>query len=284
ETVRGAVVVDSKDGLNHQGIVMSVEGSVSLQLSAKNQGVFEAFYNSIKPIPLINLRFEMQAAQKLPGGQTQLPFEIPLKPKNGQELYETYHGVFVNIQYSLRVDVKRSAFSKDLSKAIEFLVQADVPEEPARPVNFTISPASLENVGNRSSVPDFLIEGRLASTAFHIDQPLAGELRVTHCAEPIKSIELQLVRVETCGCREGYAKDPTEIQNIQIAEGDVQRDVAIPIHMIFPRLFTCPTLITDNFKVEFELNVVTVLQRGELITENFPLKLLRWQLPEAVLD
>jgi hypothetical protein len=41
----------------------------------------------------------------------------------------------------------------------------------------------------------------------------------------------------------------TEIQNIQVGEGDVQRDMAIPIHMIFPRLFTCPTLITDNFKV-----------------------------------
>ncbi len=41
----------------------------------------------------------------------------------------------------------------------------------------------------------------------------------------------------------------TEIQNIQIADGDVARDLAIPMHMIFPRLFTCPTLVTDNFKV-----------------------------------
>ena len=65
----------------------------------------------------------------------------------------------------------------------------------------------------------------------------------------IKSIELQLVRVETCGCLEGYAKDATEIQNIQIAEGDVCRNMSIPLYMIFPRLFTCPTLATDNFKV-----------------------------------
>lgn len=41
----------------------------------------------------------------------------------------------------------------------------------------------------------------------------------------------------------------TEIQNIQIADGDVARDISIPMHMIFPRLFTCPTLVTDNFKV-----------------------------------
>jgi len=68
----------------------------------------------------------------------------------------------------------------------------------------------------------------------------------------------------------------TEIQNIQIADGDVARGLAIPMHMIFPRLFTCPTLVTDNFKVEFELNIVIVLQTGDLITENFPIKLVRY--------
>jgi hypothetical protein len=88
---------------------------------------------------------------------------------------------------------------------------------------------------------------------------------------PIKSIELQLVRVETCGCAEGYSKDctflifffgefydeleinlitkVTEIQNVQIGEGDVLRGIQIPIYMIFPRLFTCPTLLTTNFKI-----------------------------------
>ena len=33
------------------------------------------------------------------------------------------------------------------------------------------------------------------------------QLMVEHSDTPIKSIELQLVRVETCGCAEGYAKD-----------------------------------------------------------------------------
>lgn len=51
------------------------------------------------------------------------------------------------------------------------------------------------------------------------------------------------------GCAEGYARDATEIQNIQIADGDVCRGLPIPIYMVFPRLFTCPTLETTNFKV-----------------------------------
>jgi len=45
--------------------------------------------------------------------------------------------------------------------------------------------------------------------------------------------------------------------------------------MIFPRLFTCPTIASKNFKVEFEINVVVVLHDGYLITENFPIKLIR---------
>jgi len=33
------------------------------------------------------------------------------------------------------------------------------------------------------------------------------QLKVVHSEMPIKSIELQLIRVETCGCAEGYARD-----------------------------------------------------------------------------
>jgi high-affinity nickel permease len=46
-----------------------------------------------------------------------------------------------------------------------------------------------------------------------------------------------------------YFVTATEIQNIQIGEGDVPCGLAIPIHMVFPRLFTCPTLATSSFKV-----------------------------------
>lgn len=144
----------------------------------------------------------------------------------------------------------------------------------------------------RSSLPRFLIRGHLDNTTCVVSRPLTGEVVVESSDVPIKSIELQLIRVETCGkelchvllvslecfnwnffniqyfvssffqfgdaccemsscpgCAEGYARDATEIQNIQIAEGDVCRGLPIPIYMVFPRLFTCPTLETTNFKV-----------------------------------
>lgn len=44
----GVVVISGKDSTQHQGVTLTVEGTVNLQLSAKSVGVFEAFYNSVK--------------------------------------------------------------------------------------------------------------------------------------------------------------------------------------------------------------------------------------------
>ena len=112
-----------------------------------------------------------------------------------------------------------------------------------------------------------------------INLPFTGEFVVEESAAAVKSIELQLVRSETVRHPESgnTAKEATEIQNIQIAEGDVTRNLVIPIYMIFPRLFTCPTMITDDFKVEFEVNLIVIFGDGYMITENFPIKLHRYR-------
>lgn len=153
---------------------------------------------------------------------------------------------------------------------LNFQKNAEVPKP--RPVKFSITPDSLENVKKSSvkSIPKFKIAGSLDSALCNINKPFlgtykvflliihfcrVGELVVEEADAVIKSIEVQLVRVETCGCADGYAKEATEIQNIQIADGDVCRNLPIPIFMVFPRLFTCPTLATRTFKIEFECNL-----------------------------
>ena len=277
DTVKGSVSITTKDQLSHNGLTLTMEGMVNLQLSAKSVGMFEAFYNSLKPIQLINYSLDLVKPGKFSTGTTDIPFELPLKGKSGKKLYETYHGVFVNAVYTLKCDMRRSLLSKDLQKIAEFIVEIgeDSLKATEKPVDFTISPLSLTNVKERSSVPDFHVTGKIDTVSCCITTPFTGELVVERCGAPIRSIELQLVRVETCGCAEGYARDPTEIQNIQIGDSDVCRGVAIPIFMIFPRLFTCPTLTTANFKVEFEVNIVIVFQDDHLVTENFPITLFR---------
>ena len=48
EILAGVVVLASKEAVHHQGISLTMEGVVNLQLSSKSVGVFEAFYNSVK--------------------------------------------------------------------------------------------------------------------------------------------------------------------------------------------------------------------------------------------
>jgi hypothetical protein len=252
------------------------------------QGLFEAFYNAVKPIPLLNYSRDLVKPGKFPDGETEVPFEFVLEPLSGGKLYETYHGVFVNIQYLIRVEMARSMFAKNLSKQLEFIVECK-PEERAanpepEPFEFHITPASLENVKKSSikKIPAFSIKGRIDSATCNINKPLTGELVIEESEAVIRSIEVQLVRVETCGCAEGLAKEATEIQNIQIADGDLQRGMPAPIFMVFPRLFTAPTLSTRTFKIEFEVNLVVMLQDGHLITENFPIKLVRCDAADSI--
>mmetsp|Transcript_16814 Transcript_16814/g.25116 ORF Transcript_16814/g.25116 Transcript_16814/m.25116 type:complete len:303 (-) Transcript_16814:36-944(-) len=283
ETVSGVVVVKSSNKLSHQGITLTLDGNVQLQLSAKSVGLFDAFYNSLKPIQLLKSQIQVSSSGRLPAGVTELPFEFELKPVKGQKnLFETYHGVFVNIQYTLIAELKKGTFGRffgePLTKKLEFIVETVVGNPPKpEPVPFTIVPEDLGNVKKPSlkKIPKFEITGQLTSAVCHINKPFTGSITVKSSQAEISSIEVQLVRVETCGCAEGYAKEATEIQNIQIAEGDVCRGLEIPIYMVFPRLFTCPTIATKTFKIEFEVNLVVKLKDGHVISENYPVSLLR---------
>ncbi|KAJ8891864.1 hypothetical protein PR048_004419, partial [Dryococelus australis] len=258
EKITGVIVVLSGSDIKHEGISLCMEGTVNLQLSAKNVGIFEAFYNSVKvtaylpstivltinlvhnlvfevtvlelednvlmsvernckleyddlqPIQLVSCVVEVAAAGKIPAGKTEIPFEFPLTPRPTKTLYETYHGVFVNVQYLLKCEMKRGFLAKDLIKVAEFIVEykslrADKAE--SHPVQFSITPESLQNMKDRARIPRFKVTGRLDSTMCCLAKPFTGDLVVEHCELPIKSVEIQLVRVETCGCAEGYAKD-----------------------------------------------------------------------------
>ncbi|XP_055527630.1 vacuolar protein sorting-associated protein 26C [Wyeomyia smithii] len=279
ETISGVLQIVCSSEIKHEGIVLSLEGLVNLSISNKNVGIFEALYNSVKPISLLNQHSDLAPSGKLPAGTTEIPFELPLIcPKEPKILYETYHGVFVNITYMLKCEVKRSFLAKTATKTQQFIIQyrpTRAPEKKSE-VNFSISPETLQkSAKERIAIPRFLITGVLDSTESCVTQPFTGSLTVHHTEVPIKSIEIQLVRVETCGCAEGYARDATEIQNIQIADGNVCPKIPIPIYITFPRLFTCPTLITKNFKVEFEVNLVVVFGDDYLVTENFQILLNR---------
>ncbi|XP_037093629.1 vacuolar protein sorting-associated protein 26C-like [Pollicipes pollicipes] len=113
-------------------------------------------------------------------------------------------------------------------------------------VEFLVSPSSLTRADAAAAPPPrFRLRGRLDSTECALGEPLRGEL----CSE---------------------------VQNIQIGLGDVPRGLAIPIHMVFPRLFTCASVSAAHFQIDFSVNVVVVFKDDHLVSENFPLKLTRY--------
>jgi hypothetical protein len=87
----------------------------------------------------------------------------------------------------------------------------------------------------------------------------------------VKSIEVQLVRVETF---EGKTQ-ATEIQNIQVADGDAIRDTEIPLYMLFPKIYSCSTTVHRKFKVEFQVNVIVIFVGGFQLTENIQIRMYR---------
>jgi len=174
EMVSGFVVITSKGGFSHNGITLLVDGMVQLQMSTKNTGAFEAFYNSVKPITMMNLLIEVAKPGKLPDGETKIPFEFKLAPAAGLELYTTYHGVFINIGYLIKGEMKRGFLSKDLTKNVEFIVNLPGKERvPDQKIPFHITNDSLTFNKAHKQVYTFDIEGELKSAVCDIDGALA---------------------------------------------------------------------------------------------------------------
>jgi len=277
DSVKGNINIHTTSSFSHAGISIEMVGRVGLQLSAKSVGLFEAFYNSLKPVTLVDYKLPIEASGTVKEGITDIPFEFVLKPLEGQEIIESYHGVYVNVSYTLNATVIKRYFGKDLEKNLEFVVETEKGEVPAHvPEDFEITPTTIETKKKGLELPEFHLTGRIESLVLPITTPLTGRITLVNCSEKIKGIELQLIRLETCGCADGYAKEATEIQNIQIADGDIPRGVEVPIYMVFPRLFTCPSLVTSRtFKVEFQLNIVLMFPDGRIVSKKFPVTLTR---------
>lgn len=54
-----------------------------------------------------------------------------------------------------------------------------------------------------------------------------------------------------------------------------EREYRIPLWMIFPRSYTCASLLTATYRVEFEVNIVISFTDSLQVTQNFPLRLYR---------
>lgn len=174
----------------------------------------------------------------------------------------------------------KTVYESDPKKLNIFVPDQGVKEEMKKkimPYEFEVNPTSLEKVKiSQSKIPRFKFVCRVDNTNCDLNNPFNGYVIVKDCEIQIKSVELQFIRNETVNLATGeQLVEVSEIQNLQIGDGDVNRDVEIPLFMIFPRYFTCASVETKIAKLSFEINLIIVLINGFVITENFPINTWR---------
>ncbi|PON44699.1 Vacuolar protein sorting protein 26 related [Parasponia andersonii] len=268
ELLEGKIIVKSSSSISHYGIRLTLNGSVNLQVRGGSAGVIESFYGVIKPIPIVNKNVELKPSGKIGSGTTEIPFSLYLKKpgeENLEKFYETFHGADISIQYLLTVDLMRGYLHKSLSTTTEFIVESDKAGLLAGPVSpemviFYIT----QDTQRHPLLPElksggFRVTGRM-STQCSLSDAISGELTVEASAVPISSIDLHLLRVESVLLGEKIITETSLVQTTQIADGDVCRNLSLPIYVILPRLLTCPTVLAGPFSIEFKVTIVITFQ------------------------
>lgn len=157
---------------------------------------------------------------------------------------------------------------KPLSATMEFIIESgrvDLPERPIPPeiVIFYIT----QDTQRHPLLPDiktggFRVTGKLA-TQCSLQDPLSGELTVEASSVPITSIDIHLLRVESIIVGERIVTETSLIQSTQIADGDVCRNMTLPIYVLLPRLLMCPSVFAGPFSVEFKV-CITISFKSKL--------------------
>jgi hypothetical protein len=88
-------------------------------------------------------------------------------------------------------------------------------------------------------------------------------VRVETYEDPEKPVDKRLVQ------------SATEVQNIQVADGNVMPDMQVPLYMLFPKIYSCATFVGAAFKIEFHVNLIVIFQNGYQLTENIPIRIYR---------
>ena len=210
-------------------------------------------------------------------------FKFPLIPESNDNYYESYHGVVISIIYELSCNLQVINSNENYNSE-KVKININVPGMGINsnfgcklvPYYFNLNNKNMENNQlQNKSLPDFNIECFINNINCNFDKPFDGYIIIHNCNVEIKSIELQFLRHEETVINNVNINETSEIQNLQIGDGDVNKNVEIPLFMIFPKTFSCASLNTPKFKVNFEINVMVVLVDGVIIMDNFPVNLWR---------
>lgn len=65
ETLDGKIIVKTQSPISHNGVRVTIKGSVNLQVRGGSAGVIESYYGVMKPIPIVKRTVEVGSAGKI---------------------------------------------------------------------------------------------------------------------------------------------------------------------------------------------------------------------------
>jgi hypothetical protein len=281
ENIRGVIRLRNLPGNTaHDGVVVRLEGSVKGQMSVRAVGALDSVISQVPPENLCSVVESIYPPGMFMDKVLDIPFALVLQPLTGKQLLETYTGVYISVTYELsaaivsRQGVKSPFVNPPIVRIL--VMNPSLGRHASMsdfPTPFTITKEDIRT--DSSIVHRFNIAGVFASGICQIDGEFSGYVSVVDSSTPVRSIDLQLMRIETVKGTEGQLRETTEVQCLQIADGDVRRNAKIPLHMNFPRQFSCPTSFFSRYKIEFEAMVIVKFVGGVDATRSFPITLVR---------
>ncbi|CAD8095605.1 unnamed protein product [Paramecium primaurelia] len=213
-------------------------------------------------------------------------FKYQLTPYGDSRILETYVGVYVAIAYEIQVELilnngiavrNSTPFYVQCLGIDKIGQQINFKELQLKQEQFIITPDRLlgnQSVQNKQNAK-FKIHGIIDSAICQFQEGFNGSVNVEECESEIRTIDLQMIRVEKLENRFGKVLEATEIQLIQIVDGNITKGIQVPFNMIFPKFFSCSNFQFKEFSVDFEVNLVVIMYDGFKITLNFPIHIIR---------
>ena len=211
------------------------------------------------------------------------------------KLCETFYGQNVQVVYGVEVEIMRPLLSGgSISTGMcEFLVESRAEEEGVKRVEqsmprkfalerFDETEEDLKTKKKKSTskeeenssdgnanLKEFEIRGELSKTSYFIEEPIEGFVEIVshprNRKNQLKKIEVELERVETVISAEGTrSTESSAVQFTQIVDdgADVSENVRVPIHVTFPRLYACPSVVHATFSVGFAAKIIATFDDG----------------------
>lgn len=242
EDISGVAVVVVKPGrkLDHQGIRVEVIGQIDVIYDQSSSYDFFSITKDLEPSGSL---FETK--------QYKWKFNAVDKP------YETYYGSNIQLRYFVRLTVLR-AYASNIIKEVDFVVQNLDNNIPA-----SISEKNKIQDGIKMEVG---VEGCLHieleydKSAYHLKDVVIGKVYFSIVRLKIKYMEIDIIRLETCGSGPSAVTETEVLSKFEIMDGAPAKQETIPLRMYLCGCDLTPTYknLQNKLSVRYFLNLIIV--------------------------